>query len=125
MPTADEFDALAATFATQAERLAGAADAVDRRRLDQPIVAPVIVIPLRDRIAGLIDQCRSAARHCADLASECRHRAEVCRRYSAAIASHQHATAAWERRAREAAPGEWVGSRPQLPLRPAPWAERS
>ena len=124
MPTADEFEAFAVTFDAEAERLTAAARAVDRRRLDQPVAAPTVTARLVARITDLTDRCRSAAAHCADLASECRHRADTCRRYTAAIASYEQATSLWERRAREAEPDHWIGSRPRIPMRPAPWAER-
>lgn len=124
MPTADEYDAFARSFDATAERLGAAVRSVERGGMAEPVAAPAVTIRLVERITGLTDRCRSAATRCADLASECRHRAEVCRRYTAALASYEHAAATWERRAREAAPGDWVGARPQLPLRPAPWAER-
>lgn len=124
MPTADEFDAFAATFDAKAERLSVAASAVERRGLEQPVTAPAVTARIVERIDDLTGRCRSAAAHCADLASECRHRAEVCRRYTAAFASYEYSAAAWDRRARDAQPGEWLGSRPQLPSRPAPWVER-
>lgn len=124
MPTAEEFDAFAATFDATAERLTATARAVERRGLDHPVAAHTVTTRLVLRIDDLTDRCRSAAAQCADLASECRHRAEVCRRHTAAYVSYEYAAAAWERRAREAAPGEWIGLRPQRPLRPAPWVER-
>ena len=83
-----------------------------------------VMSELVQRIDDLTGRFRSAAAQCADIASECRHRAQVCRRYTAAYLSYEYAAAAWERRAREAEPGEWIGSRPQLPWRPAPRAER-
>jgi hypothetical protein len=124
VPTADEFDAFAAAFDATAERLTATVRAVERSGLDHPVDAPTVTARLIERIDDLTGRCRSAAAHCADLASECRHRAEVCRRYTAAYVSYEYAGAAWERRAREAEPGEWIGSRPQIPSRPAPWVER-
>lgn len=124
MPTADEFDAYARTFDATAERLIDAVRSVERRGVTGPVEAPTITIPLDARVTDMTGRCRSAAARCADLASECRHRAEVCRRYTAAHAAYEHAAAAWAWREREARPGDWVGERPQPPVRPAPWAER-
>jgi hypothetical protein len=124
MPTAAEFEAFAAAFEAERQRLSSTADDVVRRRLHEPVAALAPMLRIVEQLDVAVERCRWSADRSGELAVECRRRAAVCRSYSSAWNDFERATAAWERQVRDAAPGEWVPGRPDVPLRPAPWAER-
>lgn len=118
MPTADTYWTAATDFATLAESLAA-----DREPLEQSLTGDDVVVGGRLRasldaaIAAVVDGVVTTADGFRTLAEECRRRARACEAYTAALADHRAADAAWS----AASPDERLTMRRTPPPHREPW----
>lgn len=124
MPTAAQFDQYAAQFEAQHDQIAATATGLTTVEPAEVMGGWISRTGLAAQSARIVAVCSSAKQQCLDQAGECRRRAHICRAYTQAFNDYLHRQAAYDRLARLAEPGVWIGRRPTPPVRPAVWVER-
>lgn len=124
MPTAEQFDTMAAALDGFDEHLGavpgGVIQAVKLAAIAGGTVGPLVSSTVDATMLNLT----TARAHIAAAAALCRDRAEQCRRYTMLLDGHDFAMDDYISRASGLEPGDHLGSPPSGPRRPGTWADR-